>query len=264
MAFADTLARLRHPFRRARLSRGFTARSLSVHPFDTVFGVNTSGMIPASRLVTGHAHDPHNTAYYAIAPSLFRALCRQWLAGPLPAPPADYTFIDMGAGKGRAVLMAAEFRFRNVIGVELHRGLARIARRNLRRWRAAGRALSPARIVCQDAAEFAFPPGHCLVYAFHPFDETVFRRLIGRIEEAFAARPGQLDLVYVNAEYESLLDQHPAFTRLWRQSIPISPGDADFDRVILSSNDGEQYGVRGDEICGAWRWTGIPAASPGH
>jgi SAM-dependent methyltransferase len=262
------LARLRHPFRRhpQNLSAGrrlldfvrnrIPGRGPALHPFDLEFGVETSGMIPADRLATGHIHDRHNTAYYAIAPSLFRRLCELWLSGPLPATLPSYTFIDVGAGKGRAVLLAAEFAFREVLGVELNPDLARKARRNLKRWKTTGRPVSPMRILSSDAIEFDFPPGPCVLYLFHPFDGAVLARLLNRIEEAFASRAGELDLLYVNAEFQSLLEDHPGFTRLWQRSIPMSPVDAAFDRVIVSKETGEQYGVTGDETCSAWRWTG--------
>ncbi len=230
--------------------------SASVHPFDDEFGVDTSGMIPASHLVTGHPHDRHNTAYYAIAPSLFRSLCSFWQETPLPFAAESYTFIDMGAGKGRAMLLASEFAFAGVLGVELHPQLCRAARRNLKRWNQLGRTAIPMRVACEDATAFQFPSGPCLLYLFHPFDGVVLARLIRRIEGAFAHRPRELDLLYVNAEFEGLLAQGPGFERLWSRSVPMSEEDAAFDRLIESNDSPVQYGVTGDEICSAWRWVG--------
>ena len=45
-----------------------------IHPFDQMHGVDTSGLVPASKLVTGHPNDEHVTAYYGVAPSILRAL----------------------------------------------------------------------------------------------------------------------------------------------------------------------------------------------
>lgn len=228
----------------------------SVHPFDLEFGVETSGMVPASRLVTGHVHDRHNTAYYAIAPSLFRGLCQSWQETALPFPAESYTFIDMGAGKGRAMLLASELGFSQVLGVEIHPKLCRAACRNLKRWSRLGRAAAPMRVLCEDATAFQFPASPCVLYLFHPFDGVVLARLIQRIEEAFEQRPGELDLLYVNAEFDGLLEQHAGFARLWSRSVPMSAEDAAFDRLIESSDSAIQYGVTGDEICSAWRWVG--------
>ncbi len=94
------------------------------------------------------------------------------------APIDAYTFVDVGAGMGRAMLLASAYPFRAVVGVELHPTLARIGRRNLASWRAAGRALAPMRMHCRDAADFPLPPGPCVAFLFNPFGAPVLRRLL--------------------------------------------------------------------------------------
>ena len=56
------------------------------------------------------------------------------------APIDEFTFVDLGAGMGRAMLLASEYPFRAVLEVEINATLARIARKNAAHWRAAGRA----------------------------------------------------------------------------------------------------------------------------
>ena len=48
-----------------------------------------------------------------------------------------------GVGMGRALLLAAEMQFREVVGVELNPVLARIAKKNADTWAKAGRVKSP-------------------------------------------------------------------------------------------------------------------------
>src|SRR5215472_14564615 len=110
------------------------ATSTPLHPFDQIHGTDTSGLVPAADLVTGHPHDDHVTAYYAVAPSILRALVAQWRETPPPHPLSGYAFLDLGCGKGRALLLASEFNFREVIGVELNPELAATALRNVDLW----------------------------------------------------------------------------------------------------------------------------------
>ena len=119
------------------------------HPFDAANGVRTSGLVAGRHLKSGHRHDRHATAYYGVAPSVFQALIRRWRRSGPPAPIEGTTFVDVGAGMGRAMLLAAELPFRAVIGVELNPALVRIARRNLAVWRKAGAG------VVADAPAFA-------------------------------------------------------------------------------------------------------------
>ena len=107
------------------------------HPFDLEFGMRTSGLVAGRNLKSGHRHDRHNTAYYGVAPSVFQGLVARWRRSRPAAPIDEFAFVDVGAGMGRAVLLASELSFREVVGVELNPALARIARKNVGAWRAA-------------------------------------------------------------------------------------------------------------------------------
>jgi SAM-dependent methyltransferase len=226
------------------------------HPFDAANGVRTSGLIAGRHLKSGHRHDRHATAYYGVAPSVFRALLNRWRRTKPVAPARQFTFIDIGAGMGRAILLAAEMPFHRVVGVELHPTLAGIARRNLRRWRALDRVHAPTRIHCCDAADFPFPPGPCLLFLFNPFGKAVMRCLLQRIARDFANRPGQLDLLYANNEQEAELESHRGFRRLFLGQIARSRADAIADHAILANQPDGEYASSNYEDCSIWRWTG--------
>ncbi len=192
------------------------AEGFTQHPFDLKWGVQTSGLIPGRLLKTGHAHDRNSTAYFGVAPSVFRALLRRWQRTKPAAPIERFTFIDVGAGMGRAMLLAAEFPFRRVIGIELNHLLVKIAQRNLEIWQAADRAKSPMQVICGDAVDATFPKGPCVVFLFNPFGASVMRRLLKRLADEFANRAGRLDLLYVNHEQEHVIEGQAGFTRLFR------------------------------------------------
>jgi SAM-dependent methyltransferase len=207
--------------------------------------VDTSGLIGGGDLRSGHRNDVFNTAYYGMAPSRFQWVMEYWIADQSHAPIEGYSFVDLGCGKGRAVMMASGYRFREVVGVELHSVLAEIADANLAVWTAAGRSVCPVRIVCQDATEFAFPQGACLIYLFNPFAAPVMERLIERIEADFASRPGMLDLIYFNPESEQLFEAHGGFELLWTGTVAMSEEDATADLVASA-----------EDLCSVYRWVG--------
>ena len=201
---------------RRRLPGLTVADGFMRHPFDEIHGVRTSGLIAGRHLKSGHRHDRHATAYYGVAPSVFQKLMERWRRSGPGERMEETTFIDVGAGMGRAMLLASEMPFRRVLGVELHPTLVRIARRNLAGWRKSGRAVAPMRLTCGDAAEFAFPPGRCLAFLFNPFGAAVMRRVLKAMAAQFAARrPGELDILYVNNEQEGVLESAPGFVRLF-------------------------------------------------
>ena len=232
------------------------ADGLMRHPFDEENGVRTSGLVAGRHLRSGHAHDRHNTAYYGVAPSVLQALIRRWMKFQPALPIEQVCFVDVGAGMGRAMLLASEMPFRAVVGVELNPTLARIARRNIALWKKLGRARSPMRVACRDAVEFEFPAGPCLAFLFNPFGATVIRRLTAHWRRRFPARPGELDILYVNNEQERVLEGQAGFQRLFLGQVRRSKADAIADHRILANQPDGEYASANYEDCSIWRWVG--------
>jgi SAM-dependent methyltransferase len=234
--------------------------SIPIHPFDQIHGTDTSGLVPARDLVTGHPNDEHVTAYYAVAPSILRSLVDHWRRTDPPHPISDYTFLDIGSGKGRAVLLASELPFRQVIGVELNPAMAAIAETNVALWRQAhekdptASRIAPIQIVHDDALNLPLPATPALLFLFHPFEGPVLRALLRRIETTFSSRPETLDILYVNAEHGELLDRHPAFHLLWQGPVPMSSEDHAADLEAIAQQT--EYGSTGDELCAIYRYIG--------
>ena len=229
------------------------------HPFDLEFGVRTSGLVAGRNLRIGHRADRHNTAYFGVAPSVFRDMIVRWRRLKPAAAIDEFTFIDLGAGMGRALLLAAEFPFRAVVGVELNPTLARIGRRNMALWRAAGRAHAPMRMLCRDAVEFKLSAGPCVVFLFNPFGAPVLRRLLKAWSQISVGREGQLDILYVNNEQEQVLRRQPGFVRLFAGEVKRSRADAIADHRILANQPDGEYAATNWEDCSIFRWMGRPA-----
>jgi SAM-dependent methyltransferase len=226
------------------------------HPFDLEFGVRTSGLISGRHLASGHRHDRHNTAYYGVAPSVLKEVLVRWRRSKPAAPIDAYTFVDLGAGMGRALLLASEYPFHQVVGVELHPALARIARKNAAVWRTLGRARVPLRMIRGDAVEFEFPDGPCVAFLFNPFGAPVLKKLLTALAKRFAGRGGELDILYVNNEHESVLEKQAGFRKLFHGQVRRSRADAIADHRILANQPDGEYAVTNWEDCSIWRWCG--------
>ena len=225
-----------------------------VHPFDREYGTETGGLIQREDLVTGHANDAHVTAYYAIAPSILDEMVDLWL-GTKPRFPIDrYTFLDVGAGKGRAMLTASLHPFHQVTGIELNPSLAAIARANMRSFAAKASPLAPVDLLEGDALEVPLPETPTLVFLFHPFEAPMLRRFLARLAQHFAARV--VDVLYVNAEHAAVFDRNEAFRRVFYGMVPMSGLDhlADLAEIAMQT----EYGSTGDEICSIYRLDSRP------
>jgi SAM-dependent methyltransferase len=116
--------------------------------------------------------------------------------------PHDGVFVDIGSGKGRALVYAAAFPFRKVIGVEYSSEMVAAARQNIEQ------AQKTKRLQCQDlsvvqadAREFVFPADTRVVYIYNTVRGEMLQTLIGRLRQAL--KNGPLVIAYFNfGEFE--------------------------------------------------------------
>jgi hypothetical protein len=114
----------------------------------------------------------------------------------LPVPLEDYTFIDLGAGKGLALLLASGYSFKSIIGVEYSRRFTDMACQNIRAYQEQGRSHPSVRCVCGDASDFELPMEPTILYLFNPFQGKVMDRVIANIERSLRSTPRDLWIVY--------------------------------------------------------------------
>jgi SAM-dependent methyltransferase len=209
-----------------------------IHPFDRKYGTDTSGYLGPEDLVKGRANDAHNHGYSAIAPSVFHEACRHWRE-TLPAVSGRinaYSFVDVGAGKGRALLLAAELPFRKVIGVEVSEELALMAQRNVARWPRVAKPKAKIRVVHEDAAKFRWPRTPLLVYLYNPFACSLVAQMAARLAAVAATGSGLVDLLYVNPTCTDTLTTQGLFVRLWTAQIPMEEADQKADPYGTTSD----------------------------
>jgi SAM-dependent methyltransferase len=190
-----------------------------IHPFDLKFGVNTSGLMDGTDLFTGHEHDAFSTAYWGVSPSRWSEVLRRWIDTLPPGQVEDYTFVDIGCGKGRMLLIASELPFRQVIGVELNGELASIAAKNAEVWRETHLATAPIHVIHQDATKIARPAGNCLFFLYNPFGPEVLRKLLAHLDDDDLKESGALDLVYLMPEFDQVLAEREGYRVLWKANI---------------------------------------------
>lgn len=109
----------------------------------------------------------------------------------------ESVFLDYGAGKGRALLLAAQHGFRKVIGVERSPALCAIGRANLAVFRR-NHLDHAVELHCGDAAALPVPDEVDVVYLFNPFGAETMLRVIARLLDSLDRAPRQLHVLYLH------------------------------------------------------------------
>ncbi len=176
--------------------------------FDHDYGVTTQAILFLTDLDPEQVGDAgaHATHYEAVPVSDFHAL----VAALPPEAIAASTFVDVGAGMGRAMLLACEYAFKQVIGIEVSPGLYEVARENLDRANRANRTCRDLRLVRGDARFSSYPPGNLVVFMYNPFDAEAMRATLGSI--LHRRNPGTTWLLYHTPVESDVIQSDPDWT----------------------------------------------------
>ncbi len=170
--------------------------------FDRRWGTDTSGIIPPSQLDLTGEHAYAANRYEPLQLPIFRRIMRD-----LPVAHRDYAFLDLGSGKGRALLLGSLYPFRRVIGVELSPTLHAIAVRNAAIFRKQWRGAAPIELVCADALLYPMPEGPLVCFLYNSFGRPMVARLVENLDAARQGRSRHIFVVYRNPVCADLFER---------------------------------------------------------
>jgi SAM-dependent methyltransferase len=174
--------------------------------YDWEHRVNTtSGTVGWRARLLGLFH----SAYQPTDPALFREMMAQ-----LPIAFDTFTFVDLGSGKGRTLLIASEFPFRRIVGVELIAELHRAAEENLAAYKSKSQRCFALEAICGDATDFPFPDDPLVLYLFDPLPESGLRRVLDNLHRSLRTHPRAVYVLYQNPVLERVLGGSSVFVRV--------------------------------------------------
>ncbi|MGH7270307.1 MAG: hypothetical protein ACREJ3_07720, partial [Polyangiaceae bacterium] len=162
--------------------------------FDRLFRVDTAGEVPLADVGVAEAdvqraHGQYRPVWTGVFHEALRAV---------PARLDAFTFVDYGSGKGKALLLASDYPFREVLGIELARPLHEIAARNIEGYASPTRRCRALRSECVDAREFVPPSGPLVCFFFNPFDDATMDRVLDNLETSNRHAPREIYVLYCN------------------------------------------------------------------
>jgi SAM-dependent methyltransferase len=216
-----------HLFREYRAARRLT-RGGPRSNFDLAHGVDTDGehggWTYLSDLNIASPNWIHGVNYCGVEPARFLAAIKS-----VGLRHEDYVFIDFGSGKGRALLLASEFPFRKVIGLEFSPELNAIAERNIAIYRRGPSRCAAVETRCMDFVDFVLPNEPSLLYFYEPCDDELLVKVLANICTSLRDHPRRLHVIYIGAgRKQQLLDasgflakkgHHTGFQFAWYEAI---------------------------------------------
>lgn len=157
--------------------------------FDLRYGTDTAGRVAKDAL-------PGSSSYSATKARAFRALMQK-----LDLPKAS-VFVDLGSGKGRVLLLAAQYGFEKVIGVEYSKELCVIARANVKTFARKTGVRAQIEVVQSDVVSFRIEPEQSIFFLYNPFGKSAMAQMLGNLEVSVARFPRPVWLIYNTPVYD--------------------------------------------------------------
>jgi SAM-dependent methyltransferase len=161
--------------------------------FDDRHGTDTAGSVEPEQL--GIEDDKSRATAILYLPSPPRLT--RWMLDRVGVEPSTTTFVDLGCGKGRVVLLAAQRSFRRVVGFEISPELTAIAQSNVERYRPPPDLRAPVEIVQADVTTVDLPEGDLLLHLYHPFETSVTEAVLRRLRASVDRSPRRVMIAYL-------------------------------------------------------------------
>jgi len=171
----------------------------SINEFDQRFGVDTGGFEWLSNFDAPSDFTTHANNYGPIH-KIDPYLKSLHICFP------EYTFIDYGCGKGRALLLASDFPFKEIIGVEYVEELVAITRRNLEIYHNCAQKCHAIGVVKSDARSFKPPAAPSVFFFYNPFDAIVLERVLSLIRGVHSGKEFVNYIVYCDPEHRLVIE----------------------------------------------------------
>lgn len=215
--------RLRRICIRVPLLRAVYSGCLRRHPFDLQYGIDTSGLVDAQALQDDASLAAQLSPYMGSQPTIIRraldTLCD--IAG--------YTFIDIGCGKGRPLVVASEYPFAGILGYDISADLVKTANANAAEIARRFPQRPAIRAVTANIVDLALPSGKLVVFMFNPFGPELMASLLARLEAGLASGAIEhLFVVYDNPVCGDVFDGSAYLKRWFAQTFAYDRDELGF------------------------------------
>jgi SAM-dependent methyltransferase len=173
--------------------------------FDLRYGTDTMGWVQVKTLDFESEHKGNAARYSATKSRPLQMLMRKL------GLPRDGVFVDLGSGKGRVLLIAAQFDFKRIVGVEFSPELCDIARENVKTFTEKAQTIARIDVVEADVASYCIESEQNVFFMFNPFDKVVTDRLLANLHASVTQFPRKIWLIYNTPVHDEAVSKAELF-----------------------------------------------------
>ena len=116
---------------------------------------------------------------------------------------ANRSIIDFGSGKGRVLIVAAHYGFRNITGIDFAKALCISAEQNINQIKS-NYPSTKFIVICDDVINYSIKEDENVFFFFNPFDEVVMLQVVKNILKSLKENPRHIFIVYLNPLHKEI------------------------------------------------------------
>lgn len=128
--------------------------------------------------------------------------------------PRHATFVDIGSGKGRVLMLASQAGFQRIVGIDFSPQLCEIAHRNLAAFRKRTPVGAEIQILQMDATHYEFGADQQIFFMFDPFLPDIVSQVIRNLGRSIERHPRKCWLIYLAPKYHAAIAETKVFPTL--------------------------------------------------
>lgn len=118
--------------------------------------------------------------------------------------PNEKNLVDAGSGKGRIMVAAAHYGFKNITGVDFAKELCDAAKKNINKIKAKfpGTTFT---VYCQDILNYQVKADDTVFFLFNPFNKEIMEKFSEKIDQSVKEYPRTIYFIYANPQQKNVL-----------------------------------------------------------
>jgi hypothetical protein len=183
---------------------------------ERLFFVPTKGQVPLSGLTVRGSNGARGHDYKPTPSFIFR-----WVLSAIEEEDIGrLSFVDYGAGKGRVLLLASQYPFAAVGGIEFAEELHDNATMNIAQFPRSRMKCRNVECVLDDVVNIKPLDSEAVHYFFNPFEQEIFVEVLKGIVASYHAKPRRLYVILVDMEAGDLMHKTGVF-----QEVKLPPAE---------------------------------------
>lgn len=169
--------------------------------FDRRYGIDTNKIVPVEDLNAPSRNLRHAVQYQPTTPGF------RFILDEMSVDWRNFTFVDLGSGKGRVLIEVAAYPFEKIGGAEFSPKLHNIAQKNVRKYQEQTGLGQNIGLRCVDAADFQFGNGDIVLYLYNPFRMNTMVAVVDNLLSSMRRQDRKIVIIYLNPVCAELIDK---------------------------------------------------------